>query len=88
MAKWTGEVSVMPKGKSYYLQPPTFVTVDAGSMPVAIAKAGRVGLARIKALRGRLSAEQVLVKVVRVKESKPRPATADIYERNALYTDR
>lgn len=66
MSKWTGEVSVRPKGKSYYLNPPTFVTVDAGSYGAAVGAAVREAKARIATQRGRLVVESVLVKVTRV----------------------
>lgn len=82
MAKWTGEVSIRRMGKSYYITPPTFVTVEAGNYAAATGAAIREAKKRLKAKGGKpVIVESVLVKLTRVRESKPKGA--DIYERNA-----
>ena len=63
--KWTGEVSIMPRGKSYYTRP-TFVTVDAGDYGAAVGAAVRAAKQRIAAEHPRVQVSAVLVKVARV----------------------
>lgn len=71
MAKWTGEVSIRRPGKSYYQQPPTFVTVDAGNYAAATGAAVREARERIKANNNGkpVLVESVLVKVTRVRDA-------------------
>jgi hypothetical protein len=69
MAKWTAEVSVRQVGKSYYKQPPTFVTVDAGNYAAACGAAAREARKRIAENVKNLRVEAVLVKVTREKDT-------------------